>query len=69
MTVEAVEVSNGLDFDDLSAITSAEQREFVERLDRFMIENGASGRSLVPHGEVINLCLDLRNLIQKHWMN
>lgn len=69
MTVEAVEVSNGLDFDDLSAITSSEQREFVERLDRFMIENGSSGRSLVPQGEVIDLCLDLRNLIQKHWMN
>lgn len=65
-----VEVTNGLDLDDVAQhVNTDEQREFIERLDRFMVDNGQSGRSIIPQGEVIDLCLDLRNLIRKHWMN
>lgn len=62
-------VPTGLDLlpDELSGIDADEQRQFIEVLDTFMADNGQQGRSLVPQGEVINLCLDLRNLIRKYW--
>lgn len=71
MTTETVDVPTGLDLmpDELSGINADEQRQFIEVLDTFMADNGQQGRSLVPQGEVINLCLDLRNLIRKYWTN